>query len=459
MWSVAWIRPSVSFQTSHASIVPNASSLRWERRAREQPLELAGREVRVGHEPGPRAHEVAGQLGATLGRPPILPDDRARDRSRGAALPQHGRLALVRDPDRLQLLRGDARRRDGVARGLDDAAPDLVGIVLDPPGLREVGLERPLAAAQDGEALVDDQARGARRPLVDCEDHAALITREVIPPGARAAAGQLAPGHGVLAVARVAGRSVVVERRAASPLRLLCPSNAGVAAWTYTSTFGGGLVDGDDVHLGVTVGDRAQALLATQASTKAYRGPARGAPACRGDGRCARAARRDLGSAGAVRGRADRCAARCRARRRRLAGGGRGARGRSGRERRALGGGTLPDPLARAGAKARCCSTTPCCSIPRRATSRRAWGRSTRGRTSCSSGPAVRDAASALLTRPRSPHRLAEGVPALELAVPLDGGCLLRIAAASTAILNARVREALACVGPLLGDDPFTRRW
>ena len=145
--------------------------------------------------------------------------------------------------------------------------------MLDPAGLREVGLERPLAAAQDGEALVDDQARGARRPLVDCEDHAALITREVIPPGARAAAGQLAPGHGVLAVARVAGRSVVVERRAASPLRLLCPSNAGVAAWTYTSTFGGGLVDGDDVHLGVTVGDRAQALLATQASTKAYRGP------------------------------------------------------------------------------------------------------------------------------------------------------------------------------------------
>ena len=104
----------------------------WERRAREQPLELAGREVGVGHEPGARAHEVAGQLGATLGRPPILPDDRARDRSRGAALPQHGRLALVRDPDRLQLLRGDARRCDGVARGLDDAAPDLVGIVLDP---------------------------------------------------------------------------------------------------------------------------------------------------------------------------------------------------------------------------------------------------------------------------------------------------------------------------------------
>ena len=74
-------------------------------------------------------------------------------------------------------------------------------------------------------------------------------------------------------------------------------------------------------------------------------------------------------------------------------------------------------------------------------------------------GPGVIEAASSLLERLRPPHRLAEGVPAIELAVPLEGGCLLRIAAASTAILNARVREALACVGPLLGDDPFTRRW
>ena len=85
----------------------------------------------------------------------------------------------------------------------------------------------------------------------------------------------LAPAHGVLEVARVGGRSLVVDRRAASPLRLLCPRNAGNAAWTYTSTFGGGLVDGDDVRLRVGVGAAASALVATQASTKAY--PARAA--------------------------------------------------------------------------------------------------------------------------------------------------------------------------------------
>ena len=459
MWSVAWIRPSVSFQTSHASIVPNASSTGWERRAREQPLELAGREVGVGHEPGARAHEVAGKLGATLGRPPILPDDRARDRSRGAALPQHGRLALVRDPDRLQLARGDARRRDGVARGLDDAAPDLVGIVLDPPGLREVGLERPLAAAQDGEALVDDQARGARRPLVDCEDHAALITREVIPPGARAAAGQLAPGHGVLAVARVAGRSVVVERRAASPLRLLCPSNAGVAAWTYTSTFGGGLVDGDDVHLGVTVGDRAQALLATQASTKAYRGPVGvrqrveatvGAHALLvvisdplvpfADARIDALLDVELGD-GATLAAVEGLAAG------RVASGERWAAARCQTRLRVRREGALllddallldPGTGRRRGAHGavRRAGRTSCCVGPPCAT-RRARCSRVRGR------------------RTASPR----GFPRSSWRCRSTDGCLLRIAAASTAILNARVREALACVGPLLGDDPFTRRW
>ena len=60
---------------------------------------------------------------------------------------------------------------------------------------------------------------------------------------------------------------------AESPLRLLTPANHGHAAWIYSSTYGGGLVDGDAISLHVNVGRRACAFLSTQASTKVYRSP------------------------------------------------------------------------------------------------------------------------------------------------------------------------------------------
>ena len=77
VWSVACIRPSVSFQTSHESTVPKASASVPDGRPREQPLELAGGEVGVGDEARARADQLARQLGAALGRAAVLPDDRA----------------------------------------------------------------------------------------------------------------------------------------------------------------------------------------------------------------------------------------------------------------------------------------------------------------------------------------------------------------------------------------------
>jgi urease accessory protein len=85
-------------------------------------------------------------------------------------------------------------------------------------------------------------------------------TREPVPPG-----------RGCLRIARTDRRSLVTRAFATSPLRLLAPRNHGHAAWVYTSTFGGGLVDGDFLELGVAVGASAAALLATQAATKVYR--------------------------------------------------------------------------------------------------------------------------------------------------------------------------------------------
>ena len=81
------------------------------------------------------------------------------------------------------------------------------------------------------------------------------------------------PGSGRFAVERARGRSVVRRVYAASPLRLLTPRNHGHAAWIYTSSYGGGLVDGDDISVRASVGAGAAAFLSTQSATKVYRSP------------------------------------------------------------------------------------------------------------------------------------------------------------------------------------------
>jgi urease accessory protein len=79
------------------------------------------------------------------------------------------------------------------------------------------------------------------------------------------------PRAAQLAFRRVGGRTVVAAAFASSPLRLLTPKNHGRAAWAYTSTLGGGLVDGDDVRLRVDVGPGAAAVLASQGQNRVYR--------------------------------------------------------------------------------------------------------------------------------------------------------------------------------------------
>lgn len=69
-------------------------------------------------------------------------------------------------------------------------------------------------------------------------------------------------------------RTALCRVQGGDPLKLLTPRWAGEAAWVYTSTFGGGLVAGDDVSLELTVGEGASLVASTQASTKVYRCPA-----------------------------------------------------------------------------------------------------------------------------------------------------------------------------------------
>ena len=98
-------------------------------------------------------------------------------------------------------------------------------------------------------------------PVAPAEPVAATPT---IMPGA---------GRARIGVIRSGTRSVVNRAYATSPLRVLTPANHGHAAWIYTSSFGGGLVDGDRIAMDIDVGRGAAAFISTQASTKIYRSP------------------------------------------------------------------------------------------------------------------------------------------------------------------------------------------
>lgn len=62
--------------------------------------------------------------------------------------------------------------------------------------------------------------------------------------------------------------------QANSPLKLLIPRTRGASAWVFASTFGGGLVDGDRLRINADLAALTTTLLSTQASTKIYRGAA-----------------------------------------------------------------------------------------------------------------------------------------------------------------------------------------
>ena len=80
-------------------------------------------------------------------------------------------------------------------------------------------------------------------------------------------------GCGELDFEKVGNRTILRRSYAKAPLRLLTPKNHGDAAWVYSSNYGGGFVDGDQIDLQLQVRSKAKAVLLTQASTKIYRTP------------------------------------------------------------------------------------------------------------------------------------------------------------------------------------------
>lgn len=84
----------------------------------------------------------------------------------------------------------------------------------------------------------------------------------------------IAPGQAKLEVAMVAHQSAVTSALASSPMKLVTPVARGKSVWAYTSSFGGGLVAGDQTQLEVKISGGAPCFLGTQSSTKVYRNPA-----------------------------------------------------------------------------------------------------------------------------------------------------------------------------------------
>jgi len=77
--------------------------------------------------------------------------------------------------------------------------------------------------------------------------------------------------RGRLAFRRAGTGTAVLAAYAESPLRLLTPRNHGTAAWAFTSTLGGGLVDGDRVQLEIAVERAARAFVSSQGPTRVFR--------------------------------------------------------------------------------------------------------------------------------------------------------------------------------------------
>lgn len=79
------------------------------------------------------------------------------------------------------------------------------------------------------------------------------------------------PGTAHLTFAHSGSATVLVRAFATSPAKLIATKARSTTCWVYAATLGGGLVGGDTIQLTVEVAPVARALLTTQASTKVYR--------------------------------------------------------------------------------------------------------------------------------------------------------------------------------------------
>ena len=83
-------------------------------------------------------------------------------------------------------------------------------------------------------------------------------------------------GTGHLIIEHVSGSSAVTSAEARAPLKILTPRPRGQSVWAYISNFGGGLLPGDELDVTINVGESASCFLGTQSSTKIFRSGPKG---------------------------------------------------------------------------------------------------------------------------------------------------------------------------------------
>lgn len=83
----------------------------------------------------------------------------------------------------------------------------------------------------------------------------------------------LRAGEGLLRVARRGSGSVIVRAAAQAPMRLFIPRRKPSVPHVYTSSYGGGLLAGDQTDLLIQLEPGSRGVLSSQASTKIYKNP------------------------------------------------------------------------------------------------------------------------------------------------------------------------------------------
>lgn len=264
-------------------------------------------------------------------------------------------------------------------------------------------------------------------------------------------------GTAHLTFVRAGARTILERSYATSPVKLFA-TRAEPACWVYSATLGGGLVGGDDVRMTIDVANGALALLATQASTKVYRSLRPASQwisasiaddallavvpdpiVCYAEADFSQRQRYELEARGNLvvvdwitsgrHGSGERWAfARYESR----------IEITRGASRILHDGLVLEEAAGNIGER---------------------MGRFQVCLTAALTGPLVNDAAATLVTA-ASQLPIVRNCDLIESAVPLaDGGALLRIAGVSVEQVAHRLREHLVFLLPLLGDDPWSRKW
>ncbi len=266
---------------------------------------------------------------------------------------------------------------------------------------------------------------------------------------------EVAAGRGAVAFELSGARTVLRTVRAATPLQLLTPRNHGHGAWVVVASLGGGLVDGDAVQLDVEVGAGAACLLGTQASTKVYRCPERTCRqalharvaadgvlvaipdpvACFAGARYEQSVRVDLAASASI-VLVDAFTS------------GRSARG----ERWDFVRYASRTTLTREGAPLLLDATLL---DPAHGDLRARMGRFDAFATLVVAGPRAAGLRAAALAAPAPPTAAL-----VTASSPLgDDGAVVRFAGTSVEIVTVALRDRLAGLDAILGDDPFARKW